>query len=275
MIVPCKNLKFNNGVEIPQFGLGVFRSQPGEETAKAVEMALEAGYRHIDTAAMYRNEADVAEGIAASGVKREDIFITTKLANRDIEALKGDEGLAQSLENLKTDYIDLYLIHWPVPGFMDAWEKMIRAYEDKKIRAIGVSNFQFRHLEAIEKAGLMKPVTNQIELHPLFQQPDLKAYCEERDILIEAWSPIGGSEHLCINDPPILKIAKKHGKTGAQVVIRWHIQIGNIVIPKSVRKERIIENADIFDFELDAEDMAAIKAMDTGERLYWSPDRYE
>jgi len=274
-MIPCKNIVLNNGVEIPQFGLGVFRSEPGEETAKAVQIALEGGYRHIDTATAYRNEVDVATGVKASGVKREDIFITTKLVNAMIEAGQAKEGIAQSLASLETDYIDLYLIHWPVPGYLKAWEEIIRAYEDKKLRAIGVSNFQFRHLEALEKAGLMVPAVNQVELHPVFQQVEMKAYCEERGIFIEAWSPIGGRDHLCINHPAILAIAEKHGKAGAQVILRWHIQTGNIVIPKSIKKERILQNADIFDFELDASDMAALRAIDTGKRLYWSPDRYE
>jgi 2,5-diketo-D-gluconate reductase A len=274
-MIPCKNITLRGGVDIPQFGLGVFRSEPGAETSAAVRMALEAGYRHIDTAAMYHNEGDVAKGIKESGVKREDIFITTKLSNPLNEAKKAEQGIEDSLKLLDTDYIDLYLVHWPASGYMDAWEKMMRAQQDGKLRAIGVSNFQIRHLEALEKAGLAVPACNQIELHPIFQQTKLKAYCEERGIYIEAWSPIGGRDHLCIDHPAILPIAKKHGKSGAQIILRWHIQIGNIVIPKSVRKERIVENADIFDFTLDAEDMAAIKGMETGERLYWSPDRYE
>jgi diketogulonate reductase-like aldo/keto reductase len=268
-------ITLGNGVKIPQLGLGVFRSEPGDETVKSVEMALEAGYRHIDTATMYGNEKDVATGLKASGVKREDVFITTKLATRMIEAKQAEEGLKASMEMLETDYIDLYLVHWPVPNYLAAWETIIRWYEDKKLRAIGVSNFQTRHLEAIEKAGLLKPVVNQIELHPLFQQSEIKPYCEKRGIAIEAWAPIGGKDHLCIDHPVILAIAGKHGKSGAQVVLRWHIQIGNIVMPKSIRKERIIENADIFNFTLDGDDMAAIAALDTGKRLYWSPDRFE
>ncbi len=271
----CPIITLNNGSKIPQFGLGVFRSPVGEETSNAVKWALEAGYRHIDTAMLYHNEQDVARGIQESGVPREEIFITSKLGNPMIEAKQSVEGTLQSLEKLETDYIDLYLLHWPVPNYMDAWETLMRFYEEKKLRAIGVSNFQIRHLEALEKAGLLKPAVNQIELHPSFQQRELKPYCEERDIRIEAWSPLGGSDHLLIDRPEILSIAKKHGKTGAQVIIRWELQLGNIVIPKSVKKNRIIENANVFDFVLDEEDMALIATMDTNQRSYWSPDRWD
>lgn len=271
----CPIVTLNNGSKIPQFGLGVFRSPVGEETSNAVKWALEAGYRHIDTAMLYHNEQDVARGIKESGVPREEIFITSKLGNPMIEAKKSVEGTLQSLEKLETDYIDLYLLHWPVTNFMDSWETLMRFYEEGKLRAIGVSNFQIRHLEKLEKAGLMKPAVNQIELHPSFQQKELKPYCEERDIRIEAWSPLGGSDYLLIDRPEILKIAQKYGKTGAQVIIRWQLQIGNIVIPKSVKKNRIIENADVFSFQLDEEDMAVIAAMDTDQRSYWSPDRWD
>ncbi len=274
-MIDCRMMKLNNGVEIPQFGLGVFRSEPGKETAKAVEMALEAGYRHIDTAAMYRNENDVAKGLRASGVKREDVFITTKLANARTEAKEAKQGIEASLEALQTDYIDLYLIHWAAPNYLAAWETIVRHHEDKKLRAIGVSNFQMHHLEALRSAGLATPAVNQIELHPAFQQKELKPYCEQRGILIEAWSPIGGRDHLLVHHPAIVPIAQKHAKTGAQVILRWHIQMGNIVIPKSVNRERIVENADIFGFALDAQDMAAIAAVDTAKRLYWSPDRFD
>ena len=270
-----KMIRLNNGVEIPQFGLGVFRSEPGAETSKAVEWALEAGYRHIDTAAAYRNETDVAAGIAASGVKREDIFITSKLSTRDIEAGNAYEGTLASLEKLNTDYLDLYLLHWPITNYAAAWEVLMRFYEEKKIRAIGVSNFQTQHLQSLEEKGLLLPTANQIELHPGFQQKDLKAYCEARNITIEAWSPLGGQDHLFINNPVIEGIGNKYGKTGAQVIIRWHLQYGNIVIPKSVKQNRIIENSQVFDFELSAEDMAGIATLDTNQRTYWDPERWD
>lgn len=268
-------ITLNNGVEIPQFGLGVFRSEVGTETSDAVRWALEAGYRHIDTAMMYRNEADVARGIRESGVPRNEIFITSKLAVQSIADRKFEEGVESSLAALKTDYIDLYLLHWPVTNFADAWRTLMKYYEQGALRAIGVSNFQVRHLQKLEAEGLALPAVNQIELHPSFQQRELKPYCEERNIRIEAWSPLGGRDFLLIDRPEIQKIAKKHGKTGAQVIIRWHLDTGNIVIPKSVKKNRIVENAQVFDFHLDAEDLAAIAAMDTNQRSYWSPDRWD
>lgn len=268
-------ITLNNGVEIPQFGLGVFRSEVGTETSDAVRWALEAGYRHIDTAMMYRNEADVARGIRESGVPRDEIFITSKLAVQSIADRKFEEGVESSLAALKTDYIDLYLLHWPVTNFADAWRTLMKYYEQGALRAIGVSNFQVRHLQKLEAEGLVLPAVNQIELHPSFQQRELKPYCEERNIRIEAWSPLGGRDFLLIDRPEIQKIAKKHGKTGAQVIIRWHLDTGNIVIPKSVKKNRIVENAQVFDFHLDAEDLATIAAMDTNQRSYWSPDRWD
>ena len=268
------SISLNNGVKIPMLGLGVFRSEPGQSTSDAVAWALEAGYRHIDTAAAYRNEQDVAVGIAQFGIKREEIFITTKLATQDIEAKKALEGFETSLEKLKTDYVDLYLLHWPVPNYVEAWEELIKLYEAKRIRAIGVSNFQVHHLQTLESLGLLTPAANQIELHPSFQQKEVKAYCEAKGIAIEAWSPLGGQDHLLLNEPVLVEIAKKYGKSAAQVIIRWHIEVGNVVIPKSVRQPRVVENGDVFDFALDAEDLAKIAAMDTNRRSYADPDRF-
>ena len=275
MMLDYKMIRLNNGVEIPEFGLGVFRSEVGTETSDAVRWALEAGYRHIDTAMMYRNEADVARGIRESGVPRSEIFITSKLAVQSIADRKFEEGVESSLAALETDYIDLYLLHWPVTNFADAWRTLMKYYEKGALRAIGVSNFQIRHLQKLEAEGLALPAVNQIELHPSFQQHELKAYCEERNIRIEAWSPLGGSDFLLIDRPEIQKIAKKYGKTGAQIIIRWHLDTGKIVIPKSVKQHRIVENAQVFDFHLDAEDLAEIAAMDTNKRSYWSPDRWD
>jgi diketogulonate reductase-like aldo/keto reductase len=181
----------------------------------------------------------------------------------------------QSLEDLGTDYIDLFLIHWPITNDLQAWETFIKLYEEKRLRAIGVSNFEPHQLKVLEDHGLLTPMVNQIEMHPKFQQRTVKPYSESRGMVIEAWSPLGGSDALLINEPVILKIAEKHGKTGAQVIIRWHLQVGNVVIPKSIRRERIIENSKVFDFILDQEDMAAIAALDTGKRIYWDPYRWE
>ena len=270
----CPDLTLNNGVKIPQLGLGVFRSEPGPETAGAVTAALEVGYRHIDTAKAYNNEKDVAKGIKDSGIKREEIFITSKVPTEDIEAKLTYEASMQALDKLDTDYIDLYLLHWPITNYIEAWEVLMRLYEEKKFRAIGVSNFEVHHLQALEQRGLLTPAVNQIELHPTFQQKEVKPYSESKGIFVEAWSPLGGRDHLLIADPVIANIAKKHGKTGAQVIIRWHLQTGNIVIPKSVKPERIADNAKVFDFELDGEDMQAIAAMDTNKRSYWDPNRW-
>jgi len=275
MILNSPIITFHDGHQIPQFGLGVFRSEIGAETAQAVTWAIEAGYRHIDTAMAYGNEADVAAGIKASGVAREEIFVTSKLRNGYIEEKRAVEGIESSLKALDTDYIDLYLLHWPVTNFEYSWEVLMEYQAKGKIRSIGVSNFQIRHLEKLERLGLALPVANQIELHPSFQEWELKRYCEERGIVIEAWSPLGGRDHLMINDPAIVAIGEAHGKTGAQVIIRWHLQNGNVVIPKSVKQERIIQNAEVFDFELTAEEMAVINALDTNERAYWSPDRWD
>ena len=274
-MIPCKNVVLNNGVAIPQFGLGVFLSEVGETTAQAVQWALEAGYRHIDTAAAYENEADVAEGIRRSGVPREEIFITTKCPTPGVREQKSKEWFENSLKLLKTDYVDLYLIHWPAENYDEAYENMMRWMEEGKIRAICCSNFHIRHLQRLESLGYTTPAVNQIELHPSFQNREVENYCKARGIVIEAWSPLGGQDHSLIGDPRIQAIAKKHGKTGAQVILRWHLQLDHIIFPKSVHKERIIENAQIFDFALDAEDIAAIAAMDTNKRSYWSPDRYK
>lgn len=268
-------IKLNNGVEIPQFGLGVFRSPVGEDTTNSVRWALEAGYRHLDTAMLYHNEQDVAKGIKQNGVKREELFITSKLANDNIESKTAEAGVQSSLEKLETSYLDLYLLHWPVTNFLDAWRVLAEHYAKGDFRAIGVSNFQIRHLEAIEKAGLPTPAVNQIELHPAFQEKELVAYCRERGIQIEAWSPLGGQDHLMINDPTVVAIAAKHGRTPAQTILRWHLQAGFIVFPKSNKKERILENANIFDFALDQDDMARFAALDANKRLYWSPDRWD
>jgi 2,5-diketo-D-gluconate reductase A len=267
-------IKLNNGRTIPQLGLGVFRSEPGGETAFAVASAIEAGYRHIDTAAGYRNERDVAQGIKDSGISRKEIFVTSKLSTESIQQKAGVEGTKRSLE-LLGGQIDLYLIHWPITNFVEGYEAIQRFYEDKLLGGIGVSNFEIHHLKALEEKGLVTPAVNQIELHPKFQQKDVKPYCESKGIFIEAWSPLGGQNNLLVNDETILKIAQKHQKTGAQVLIRWHLQAGNIVIPKSVKKNRIEENFGVFDFELDGGDLQAIAALDTGSRLYGSPTRWD
>jgi diketogulonate reductase-like aldo/keto reductase len=264
----------NNGVEIPQLGLGVFQTREGAEVEGAVSAALEAGYRLIDTAAIYGNEVGVGRAIKASGVPREEIFITTKLWNANHAYEDALRAFDESLSKLDCGYIDLYLIHWPLPmegKFTQAWKAMEKLYGDKRTRAIGVSNFKPHHLEELLGASEIVPAVNQIELHPLFQQKETCAYCAEHGIAVESYSPLmQGGEAL--EHPVVAGLAQKYGKTPAQVILRWHVQSGLIVIPKSARPERIRENFDIFDFELSADEMRQIDGMDQGRRIGADPD---
>lgn len=260
-------LTLHDGVEIPQLGFGVFQIPP-EETQEAVEEALGVGYRHIDTAAAYRNEAGVGAAMAATGVAREDVFVTTKLWNGQ----QGyDETLAafeKSLGRLGTGHVDLYLIHWPRPErdlFLDTWRAFERIQEEGGARSIGVSNFRIEDLERLEAEAERRPTVNQIELHPRFQQAELRAWDAEHDVATEAWSPLAQGDLL--EDGTIETVAAHHDRTPAQVILRWHLQIGNVVIPKSATPERIRENFEIFDFELSEDDMAALARLDTGERI--------
>ena len=267
-------IKLNNGVEIPVIGLGVFRSEAGEETELAVQYALEAGYKMIDPATAYNNEESVAKGIKRAGARREDIFITTKLsrgAQRDGREL---EEFAESLKKLDTDYIDLYLIHWPIEDkkYVRAWKLLERLYADGSVRAIGVSNFHKQHLDELAKVSDIVPAVNQIELHPLMNQSELRTLCAQRSIIVQAWSPLGGKGTTIIDDNRIIGIGKKYGKSPAQVILRWDVQLGINVFPKSTHRERVIENADIFDFELSQEDMSVINCMDINGRIGPDPD---
>ncbi|HVV07771.1 MAG TPA: aldo/keto reductase [Amycolatopsis sp.] len=265
-------VRLNNGVTIPQFGFGVFQIPP-EDTANAVRTALDAGYRHIDTAQMYRNEEGVGEGIR--GVPREEVFVTTKLANDAHGHDNAITALEGSLQRLGTDYVDLYLIHWPRPAhgrYTETWLAFEEILKAGKARAIGVSNFQPAHLDDIREAG-PAPAVNQIELHPYLQQRELSEYHREHSIATEAWSPIAQGEVL--GDPVLADLAGAHGKTPAQVVLRWHIQLGNIVFPKSSTPERVRENIDIFDFELGEDEMTAVEKLDRGHRTGPDPDTFE
>ncbi|MEV4150494.1 aldo/keto reductase [Amycolatopsis sp. NPDC049691] len=270
--VPAVDL--GNGVRIPQFGFGVFQIPP-EDTAQAVRTALEAGYRHIDTAQMYRNEEGVGAGVAESGLAREDVFVTTKLANDAHGHDNAITALEGSLRRLGFDYVDLYLIHWPLPhkdNYVRTWQGFEDILRAGKARAIGVSNFQPAHLDRLAEETGTVPAVNQIELHPALQQPELRAYHQAHGIATEAWSPLAQAEVL---DDPVLKdLAEKHGRTAAQVVLRWHVQLGNIVFPKSSSPERIRQNIDVFGFELDDEDMAAIGKLDDGHRTGPDPDTF-
>jgi 2,5-diketo-D-gluconate reductase A len=258
-------LELNDGRSIPQLGLGVWRT-PADATAQAVKAALASGYRHIDTAAIYGNEAGVGEGLRASGVARDQVFITTKLWNAEQGFDSTLRAFDASMQLLGIDVLDLYLIHWPCPSrelYVDTWRAFIRLREEGRVRSIGVSNFEPEHLDRIVQETGAKPVLNQIELHPRFQQHRLRDYHAAHGIATQAWSPLGQGQML--EDAGIKAIAAKHGKTPAQVVVRWHIEVGNVVIPKSVNPGRIAENADVFDFALDAQDMAAIAQLDQAE----------
>ncbi|RBP99588.1 aldo/keto reductase [Bifidobacterium xylocopae] len=266
----------NNGVPIPQLGLGVFQTPEGEQTVNAVRWALQAGYRHIDTARIYGNEESVGQGMRESGLKRRQIFLTTKLWNDDIRAGRTRQAFEESMDRLGTDYIDLYLIHWPVEGWQKAWEAMEELYTQRRVRAIGVCNFQRHHLEELHSISSLKPVVDQVESSPIFTNQPLIDYAHgELRVDVEAWSPLGGTGTHLLSDPKLAEIGARYGKSAAQVVIRWHLQRGMIVIPKSVHKERIEQNFDVFDFQLSQEDMAAISAMDTGRRVGADPDDFD
>jgi diketogulonate reductase-like aldo/keto reductase len=263
------------GIGIPQLGLGVFQTPEGDETVNSVRWALESGYRHIDTAAVYGNEQSVGEGIRESGVLRRDIFLTTKLWNDDIRAGRSEEAFYKSLDRLGTSYVDLYLIHWPVDGWQRAWEVMVDLYHQHRIRAIGVSNFQRHHLEELRAISAVRPAVNQIESSPQFNNQELIDYCHSKRIHVEVWSPLGGTGGNLLTDPVLGNIAQAHDKSPAQVVIRWHLQRGVIVIPKSTHEERIRQNFDVFDFTLNDAEMAAITALNTDTRNGADPDNFD
>jgi 2,5-diketo-D-gluconate reductase A len=257
----------NDGNSIPTVGLGVWQTPP-EETQRAVEAALSTGYRHIDTAAVYGNETEVGHAIKGSGVPREDVFLVTKLWNADQGYDKGLKAFDTSAERLGVDYVDLYLIHWPVPEanlFVDSFKALAHLREQGRVRSIGVSNFAPEHLRTLVEATGIVPAVNQIELHPRLPQQELRDVHAELGIATEAWSPLGQGGLLA--DPVVVAVAEAHGKTPAQVLIRWHIQLGNIVIPKSVNPDRIASNFDVFDFELSSDDIASIATLDNGARL--------
>jgi 2,5-diketo-D-gluconate reductase A len=265
-VADVPNVRLNDGTEIPQVGFGVFQVPP-DETQRAVEDALAAGYRHIDTAAAYRNERGVAAGIAASGVPRGEIFITTKLWNSEQGFDATLAAFEKSIEALDTEQVDLYLIHWPVPAadlFLDTWRAFERIHAERGARSIGVSNFRVADLERLASEAETQPTVNQIELHPLLQQVELRAWHAEHGIATEAWSPLAQGEVL--KDDTLVTIAAHHERTVAQVILRWHLQLGNVVIPKSVTPARVRENLDIFDFELTEDDLAAIARLDAGHR---------
>ncbi|QTI68055.1 aldo/keto reductase [Gordonia polyisoprenivorans] len=272
MTVP--SITLNNGVEIPQLGFGVFQIKP-EDTVEATLSALEVGYRHIDTAQMYGNEAEVGEAVRKSGIPRDEVFITTKLNNSFHAFDDALEATDKSLERLGVEHVDLYLIHWPLPevgDFVETWKAMEKIYADGKARAIGVSNFQKHHLERLFAETEVVPAANQIEVHPYLTQNPLRAFDSEHNIATEAWSPIAQGDVL--DDPVLKKIAEEKARTVAQVVLRWHIQRGDIVFPKSVTRSRVEENFALFDFDLSAEDMAAVDGLNKDKRRGPDPDTF-
>ena len=268
------NITLNNGVEIPQLGFGVFQIEP-EKTKDATLAALEVGYRHIDTAEMYGNEREVGEAVRASRIDRDEIFVTSKLNNTFHEYDAALSAFDQSLKDLDIGFVDLFLVHWPLPDVLDyveTWKAMEKMYESGRVRAIGVSNFQPHHLNRLRDEATVTPAVNQVEIHPYLANDEVRAYDAEHGIATEAWSPIAQGKVL--QDPVIVRIAENLGRTPAQVTLRWHIQRGDIVFPKSVTRSRVEENFAIFDFELSATDMDDITGLDRGERTGPDPDTF-
>jgi len=276
VVNPVPDVMLSNGRTIPQLGFGVFQIKP-EDTAEAVSIALQTGYRHIDTAEMYGNEKEVGEAIAKSGLNRADVFVTSKLSN---DAHLPDDARAAfdlSLEELGFDYLDLFLIHWPLPtrydgDFVSTWRTLEEFYRDGRARSIGVSNFQPHQIRRLHTEAEIPPAIDQIEVHPYLTQDDVRGFCAEHQIAVEGWSPIAQGEVL--EDPTIREIAERVGKTPAQTVLRWHIERGDIIFPKSVTASRIRENFAIFDFELSGEDVGAISALNKNDRTGPDPDKF-
>ncbi len=266
----------HNGVEMPRFGLGVFKVQDGDEVVQSVKAALDTGYRSIDTAAVYKNEEGVGQALAETDVPREEIFVTTKLWNSEQGYDSTLKAFDESLKKLGLDYVDLYLIHWPLPKkgkFKETWQAFEKLYEEGRVRAIGVSNFNAHHLEELMEDCKVKPMVNQVEFHPKLTQQKVHEFCKQHQIQLEAWSPLMQGQLL--DNPTIVEIANKHDKSPAQVILRWDLQNEVVTIPKSIKPHRIKENADIFDFELSQEDMDKISALNEDQRVGPDPDVFD
>ncbi|OIK08942.1 aldo/keto reductase [Bacillus sp. MUM 13] len=268
----------NNGTKMPWFGLGVFKVEEGPELVEAVKTAIKHGYRSIDTAAIYENEEGVGqgirEGLKEAGITREELFVTSKVWNSDLGYETAMAAYELSLKKLGLDYLDLYLIHWPVEGkYKDAWRGLEKLYQDGKVKAIGVSNFQVHHLKDLMKDAQVKPVINQVELHPRLTQEEVRAYCKEQGIQVEAWSPLMQGQLL--DHPVLAEIANKHNKTVAQVILRWDLQHEVITIPKSVKEQRITGNAKVFDFQLTEDEMVKIDELNQNKRVGPDPDHID
>ncbi|WP_209368313.1 aldo/keto reductase [Priestia megaterium] len=263
-----------NGVKMPWLGLGVYKVEDGQEVVDSVKYAIKAGYKSIDTAKIYENEEGVGKAIKESGVSREELFVTSKVWNADQGYDTTLQAFETSLNKLGLEYLDLYLIHWPVEGkYKDTWKALEKLYKDGKIRAIGVSNFQVHHLEDLIADAEVKPMVNQIEFHPLLTQIEVREYCKKQGIQVEAWSPLAQGELL--DNEVLTRIAEKHGKSTAQVILRWDLQNEVVTIPKSTKEHRIIQNADVFDFELNAEEVEKINALNQNHRVGPDPDNFD
>ncbi|MCQ6266863.1 aldo/keto reductase [Fictibacillus sp. WQ 8-8] len=264
----------HNGVKMPWFGLGVYKVEEGDEVYQSVKSALSKGYKSIDTAAVYGNEEGVGRAIKDSGIPREELFITTKVWNADQGYETTLAAYEESLKKLQLDYVDLYLIHWPVEGkYKETWRALEKLYIDGRVRAIGVSNFHVHHLKDVMADSEIVPMVNQVEYHPRLAQKELLAFCKENKIQMEAWSPLMQGELL--NNPVLSEIAEKHNKSVAQVILRWDLQNGVVTIPKSVKDHRIQENSEVFDFELSAEDMEKINTLNEDQRVGPDPDNFD
>jgi methylglyoxal/glyoxal reductase len=264
----------HNGVKMPWFGLGVFKVKEGSEVVDSVMAAIKNGYKSIDTAAVYQNEEGVGQAIKEAGVPREELFITTKVWNADQGYESTLKAFETSLEKLGLEYLDLYLIHWPVANkYKDTWKALEKLYKDGRVRAIGVSNFHIHHLKDLMTDAEIKPMVNQVEYHPHLAQTELLEFCKAEGIQMEAWSPLKQGELL--SEPTIVEIAEKHGKSPAQVILRWDLQNGVVTIPKSIKEHRIVENADVFNFELSAEDMNRLNGLNKDERVGPDPDNFD
>lgn len=281
-MIMVKNLQdtttLHNGVKMPWFGLGVFKVEEGPELVNAVKVAIKHGYRSIDTAAIYENEEGVGqgirEGLKEAGISREDLFVTSKVWNADLGYESTIAAYEKSLKKLGLEYLDLYLIHWPVKGkYKEAWRALETLYKEGKVKAIGVSNFQIHHLKDLMEDAEVKPMVNQVECHPRLTQKDIQAFCKEQGIQLEAWSPLMQGELL---DNDVLQaIASKHGKSVAQVILRWDLQNGIVTIPKSTKEHRIVENSSVFDFELTEEEMNQIDGLNQNHRVGPNPDNFD
>jgi methylglyoxal/glyoxal reductase len=264
----------HNGVKIPAFGLGVYKVEEGEQIEETIQTALDLGYRLIDTASFYQNEEGVGRAIRNSSIPREDLFITTKVWNSEQGYDNTLKAFNESMDRLGLDYLDLYLVHWPVKGkYLDTWRALEQLYREGKVKAIGVSNFKIHHLEDLLSHCKEKPVINQVELHPLLSQAELRNFCHEHEIKVEAWSPLSRGRFL--DDPVLRKIAEKYAKTPAQVILKWHMQNQIIPIPKSVTPSRLKENADIFDFKLDQQELEEINGLNKDQRFGADPDHID